>query len=115
MMTRKATAKDTENKLKLALLELKKCKDENSLLLRERVDCEEEIKEVNHKVVSLKGELAELHIENMDLLDQRDRLQQEVSSFGSCNETYEWSLSRINELQTSLHEAHTKIISLERL
>ncbi|XP_075990171.1 uncharacterized protein LOC142985814 [Anticarsia gemmatalis] len=114
MMTRKATAKDTENKLKLALLELKKCKDENSLLLRERVDCEEEIKEVNHKVVSLKGELAELHIENMDLLDQRDRLQQEVSSFGSCNETYEWSLSRINELETSLHEAHTKIISLER-
>ncbi|XP_075990548.1 uncharacterized protein LOC142986144 [Anticarsia gemmatalis] len=83
MMTRKATAKDTENKLKLALLELKKCKDENSLLLRERVDCEEEIKEVNHKVVSLKGELAELHIENMDLLDQRDRLQQEVNSFGS--------------------------------
>ncbi|XP_075990321.1 uncharacterized protein LOC142985971 [Anticarsia gemmatalis] len=115
MMTRKATAKDTENKLKLALLELKKCKDENSLLLRERVDCEEEISEVNHKVVSLKGELAELHIENMDLLDQRDRLQHEVSSFGSCNETYEWSLSRINELETSLHEAHTKIISLERL
>ncbi|XP_075970115.1 uncharacterized protein LOC142973472 isoform X2 [Anticarsia gemmatalis] len=84
MMTRKATLKETEGKLKLALLEIKTYKNENSQLLGERADSEEEIKKVNQKVLDLKGELAELHIDNMDLLDQRNRLQEEVNSFSSC-------------------------------
>ncbi|XP_075970113.1 uncharacterized protein LOC142972741 isoform X1 [Anticarsia gemmatalis] len=113
MMTRKATLKETEGKLKLALLEIKTYKNENSQLLGERADSEEEIKKVNQKVLDLKGELAELHIDNMDLLDQRNRLQEEVNSFSSCNDTYLWSLGRITELESDLNEAHIKIVSLE--
>ncbi|VVC88435.1 unnamed protein product [Leptidea sinapis] len=78
MMTRRATIKELESKLKTSLLELKKYKEEYTFLLRERSDCEEEMLVMNTKIASLKAELSEIHIQKMDLLDQRDRLQETI-------------------------------------
>ncbi|XP_047039921.1 uncharacterized protein LOC124644531 isoform X2 [Helicoverpa zea] len=73
VMTRKATAKDMEVKLKLALEKLKTSEELCQQLLRERDDSEEEIQKIISKNSELKSQLAELHIQYMDVLDQRDR------------------------------------------
>lgn len=71
--TRKATVKDMEVKLKDTLEELKTSKELCGQLLRERDESEEEIQNIINKNSGLKSQLAELHIQYMDVLDQRDR------------------------------------------
>ncbi|PZC83521.1 hypothetical protein B5X24_HaOG207504 [Helicoverpa armigera] len=114
VMTRKATAKDMEVKLKLALEKLKTSEELCQQLLRERDDSEEEIQKVISKNSELKSQLAELHIQYMDVLDQRDRLQDFVGSFSECSDAHERALSRIKELETSLNDAHKSIICFKQ-
>ncbi|PZC77111.1 hypothetical protein B5X24_HaOG203728 [Helicoverpa armigera] len=77
MQTRRATAvKDLEDKLRATLKELETTKNLCAQLLQEREDSEVEVKNVVDKNTVLKNDLAELHIQHMDLLDQHNHLQQ---------------------------------------
>ncbi|VVC90128.1 unnamed protein product [Leptidea sinapis] len=79
MMTRRATIKELE--------------EENTFLLRERSECEEEMLVMNNKIASLKTELSEIHIQKLDHLDQRDRLQETITYSNNCNDTFQQSVS----------------------
>ncbi|XP_063890493.1 uncharacterized protein LOC135116837 [Helicoverpa armigera] len=114
MMTRRATVKDMEEKLRATLRELESTKTLCKQLLQERDDSEVEVKNIIDKNTSLKSELAELHIQYMDVLDhQHTQLQQEMSSFHQCSDTHEVALQRITELEQELCNAHKAISILE--
>ncbi|XP_047037602.1 collagen alpha chain CG42342-like [Helicoverpa zea] len=112
MTTRRATAiKDLEDKLRATLKDLESSKKLCNQLLQEREDSEVEVKNVVDKNTVLKNDLAELHIQHMDLLDQHNHLQQTVSSLHECSETHHLTLKRITDLELELCEAY-KTISL---
>ncbi|XP_045529102.1 uncharacterized protein LOC123717251 [Pieris brassicae] len=112
MMTRRTTAvKDLEDKLRATLKELEASKKSCNRLLQEREDSEVEVKNVVDKNKALKIELAELHIQHMDLLDQHNQLKELVSSFHECSETHELTLRRITDLEVELNKSY-KTISL---
>ncbi|PZC86188.1 hypothetical protein B5X24_HaOG211349 [Helicoverpa armigera] len=112
--TRRATTvKDLEDKLRATLKELETTKNLCAQLLQEREDSEVEVKNVVDKNTVLKNDLAELHIQHMDLLDQHNHLQQVLSSFHECSDTHELTLRRIQELELELKEAHNTISQLE--
>ncbi|KAF9803764.1 hypothetical protein SFRURICE_012063 [Spodoptera frugiperda] len=115
MMTRRATTvRDLEEKLRLTLKELEGSKHLCSQLLQEREDSEVEVKTIVDKNASLKNELAELHVQYMDVLDQHSQLQYTISTFQDCNNTHEAALQRITELESELCDAH-RIISCSQL
>lgn len=113
MMTRRAVGKDMEDKLRKTLKELESSKSLCQQLLQERDDSEVEVKIIIDKNTSLKNELAELHIEHMDILDQNTQLQQIVSSFQHCSDTHELALNHITDLELKLTEAHKTIVLLQ--
>lgn len=114
-MTRRATTvRDLEEKLRLTLKELEGSKHLCSQLLQEREDSEVEVKTIVDKNASLKNELAELHVQYMDVLDQHSQLQYTISTFQDCNNTHEAALQRITELESELCDAH-RIISCSQL
>lgn len=113
MLTRKATAKDVEMKLKQALLDLKAARDLNSQLLQEREDSEKEIIKTIEKNSELKSELADLHLKYIDVAHNCSRMQDTITSFTECNNTHEQALNRINDLEISLCEAQKSVLKLE--
>ncbi|XP_063895051.1 uncharacterized protein LOC135118052 [Helicoverpa armigera] len=113
MTTRRAAIKDLEDKLRATLKDLEASRTLCNQLLQEREDSEVEVKNVVDKNTVLKNDLAELHIQHMDLLDQHNQLQAFVSSFQECSETHELTLRRITELEIELSEAYNKISSYE--
>lgn len=113
MITRKAHTVDLELKLKAALHELKATKELNSNLLCEREEVEEVIKELNNKNAMLKHELSQLYCTFKDTVGQRDKLEEQISSFRVCNETHEEALNHICDLKVSLREARKSISILE--
>ncbi|CAH0701899.1 unnamed protein product [Spodoptera exigua] len=110
MMTR---AKEMEIKLRAALKELESSKLLCDQLLQEREDNEVEVKNIINRNSKLKTELAELHVCHTDLLDQHNRLFNEVSAFQQCTETHEHALTRISQLEHDLRKAHNTINKLE--
>lgn len=113
MLTRRAVARDMEDKLRATLKELESSKTLCKQLLQEREDSEVEVKNIVDKNTTLKNELAELHIVHMDLLDQHQHLQLDLSNFKQCSDTYEIALSRITDLEHELSNAHSTIMFLE--
>ncbi|CAH0697658.1 unnamed protein product [Spodoptera exigua] len=116
MMTRRATTiKDLEEKLRATLKELEKTKQLCSQLLQERDDSEVEVKVIVDKNTSLKNELAELHIQYMDVLDQHNQMQYTISTFQECRDTHEAALKRISALESELCDAHNLVSSSQKL
>jgi hypothetical protein len=113
MMTRKATAKDMEMKLKQSLSDLKASRDLNDRLMQEREESELEIVKILEKNQELKRDMAKLHDKYMDLQEQCNVLQDNINSFNACSNTHEQALSRINFLEVSLSEAHNNMKQLE--
>lgn len=116
MLTRRAAtaaARKEEDSLKRSLLELKKQRQLCEELLRERVDSEQEIDSLNEKYKCLKKEMVELDLQLMDMVDQRDKLQLLVESFHDCSDTHQAVLSRVNDLEKELNEAHMHINTLQ--
>ncbi|KAF9807565.1 hypothetical protein SFRURICE_006367 [Spodoptera frugiperda] len=114
MMTRRATTvRDLEEKLRLTL---KGWMGSNILCKRnERDSGKWRVKSIGEiKNASLKNELAELHVQYMDVLDQHSQLQYTISTFQDCNNTHEAALQRITELESELCDAH-RIISCSQL
>ncbi|XP_047028472.1 uncharacterized protein MG397 homolog [Helicoverpa zea] len=110
MVTRRAAF---EEKLRATLKELETSKNLCKQLLQERDDSEVEVKVIVDKNTELKNQLAELHIEHMDLLDQNQHLNQLVSNMQECSDTHELALRRISELEHELSRAHNTITQLE--
>ncbi|PZC80731.1 hypothetical protein B5X24_HaOG213955 [Helicoverpa armigera] len=110
-MTRSAALLD--GKLKATLKELESKKNLCDQLLQERDDSEVEVKRIVDKNTDLKNQLAELHIQHMDILDQHSHLHQLVSIFQECNDIHELALRRISELEIELSKAHNTITQLE--
>ncbi|XP_045493316.1 uncharacterized protein LOC123692598 [Colias croceus] len=104
MLTRKAVAKDMENKLKATLHDLKVSQSLCEKLIQERDESELEIQEIIKKNSLLKAELAELHMKYICSEDKCKALQDVVDSFQQCSSDHEIALSRIAELECSLME-----------
>ncbi|KAF9805541.1 hypothetical protein SFRURICE_020926 [Spodoptera frugiperda] len=102
----KGINKNIEEKLRLTLKELEKSKHLCSQLLQEREDSEVEVKTIVDKNASLKNELAELHVQYMDVLEYT------ISTFQDCSNTHEAAFQRITEIESELCDAH-RIISYE--
>lgn len=113
VMTRKATARDLEEKLRVTLVELKKYKDLSDKLLQEREDSEIEVNNIVQKNSDLKCELADLHTKLSDSIHVNEQLKDIVVSFKQCSDTYEQALSRITELEFDLNKAHQEILVLK--
>uniref|UniRef100_A0A2A4JIG9 Uncharacterized protein n=1 Tax=Heliothis virescens TaxID=7102 RepID=A0A2A4JIG9_HELVI len=111
MLTRRAAS--FEEKLRATLKELESSKTLCKQLLQERDDSEVEVKLIVDKNTELKNQLAELHVEHMDTLDQHQHLSQLVSNFQECSDTHELALRRISELELELSRAHNTITQLE--
>ncbi|PZC86806.1 hypothetical protein B5X24_HaOG201665 [Helicoverpa armigera] len=111
MMTRSAALLD--GKLRDTLKELESSKNLCAQLLQERDDSEVEVKRIVDKNTDLKNQLAELHIQHMDILDQHNHLRQLVSNYQECHDTHELALRRISELEIELSKAHNTITQLE--
>lgn len=93
MMTR---GKETEGKLRAALMELESSKHLCNQLLQERDYTEVEVTKIINKNTKLKSELAELHMCHTDLLQQHDLLIKKVNTFQQCTDTHEHALTRIS-------------------
>lgn len=115
MMTRGATVRDMSDKLKAALRELDSSRNECSKLLREREESEVEIEAIVNKNTQLKSQLAELHTQHIDILDQHHHLRQLVSGFHQCHDTHDQALKRISELEAELCKANNTITSISSL
>ncbi|CAH0404104.1 unnamed protein product [Chilo suppressalis] len=109
MMTRKAAVQSTELKLKQALEELKVTKETCRQLLRERDEGEEEIEKNIQRNTQLKSELSQLHSEHMEVILQRDHLNDTVNSFDQQFNTYERALQRITDLEKELIDANNQL------
>lgn len=114
MLTRRAAARDMEDKLRATLKELESSKTLCRQLLQERDDSEVEVKIIIDKNTTLKNELAELHIEHVDLLDRHQHLHEVLASYQQCSETHEVALNRISELEHELSRAHNSISLSEK-
>ena len=104
-----------EDKLRATLKELESSKNLCSQLLQERDDSEVEVKLIIDKNTELKNQLAELHIQHTDFLNQHQHLLQIVAGFQQCSDTHESALKRISELELELSEAHKSISLTESL
>jgi hypothetical protein len=113
MMTRKATSKDMEMKLKQSLTDLAASRDLCDRLTQEREESEQEIVKILDTNKGLKHELAELHVKYIDLQEQCNVLQETVNTLDACSSTHEQALSRINFLEISLSEAHSNMKQLQ--
>lgn len=113
LSTRSTTARQTEMKLKVALQELQASKDLSDKLIREREESEDEILKIINKNTQLKSELSELHNSHQEVIEQRDQLQELISSFHQCSDTHEQALRRITELELELKQAYSKINDLD--
>lgn len=112
-MTRKTTSQELELKLKRALEEIKELREDNSQILKERDENEEESLKIINNNTQLKGELADLHAQFLDVLSQRDQLIDTVTNFDQCSETYEQALQRIQDLEVELRDANKLIQQYE--
>lgn len=104
--SRKATARQREMQLKVALKELQASKDLCEQLLRERDDSEVELQKILDKNTAMKNELAEFQVKLTDSEDQVDYLQRKVDSFTQCASTHEVALKQITNLQEELGAAY---------
>lgn len=105
---------DLENKLSIALEELKNTKTLCSKLLEEREDSEREIKTMVDRHTALKNEMAELHIRYLNVVEQRDQLQRQAAAFTECSDVFEATLNHTHHLEMELSEARTHVSLLER-
>ena len=111
MLTRRSTL---ETQLKATLQELKTTKELCNKLLLERDEGEVEVKQILDKNSALKCQLAELHSQYTELLNQRDHLQSVVQSLDNYSATYEQALNHISELEHNLNLANTRIDELQQ-
>lgn len=109
MLTRKAATQTMEMKLRQALHELKESRDTCKELLREREESEEEIKNIVGRNSLLKTELAQLHSQHMEIVLQRDQLENTIRGFDDQFSTYESALNRIKDLEQELNNANKQI------
>lgn len=112
-MTRAATLKCLEEKLRHTLDQLKTQENLNAQLLREREDSEMEMKQLLDRLSKMKSELKEQHIELLDTTDHRDTLQRLLEEGDQCRLVHNESLYEIEDLRRVLDQAQSKIISLE--
>lgn len=112
MQTRRAIAQSTELKLKQALQELERTKKTCSQLLREHDENEEETKSIIDRNTQLKTELAQLHAQHLEVLHQKEFLQNTVSSIDEQLNTHERALDRISDLECELIDANKRISEL---
>ena len=113
MLTRRAAS--LEEKLRATLKELDSSQSTVRSLLKEREESEVEIGLVVKKNSELKNQLAELHVQHVDILEQHHQLRQLVANFKECSDTYDQALKRISELELELSKAHNTITHLEFL
>ncbi|KAL4708870.1 hypothetical protein ACJJTC_014392 [Scirpophaga incertulas] len=102
MMTRRATALCTEQKLRQALEELKHTKETCSQLLRERDESEIEIQKIIARNTQLKSELSQLHAQHVDVLQHQENLNETISCYDQQYSSYERTLQRITDLEKEL-------------
>lgn len=107
MMTRRAC--DLESKLKIALLELKACKETNTTLLQELDDHQVDMSQMIAKQTDLKKQLSEQDIVFEDMRDQRDHLQSTLLSYQHDQELYETALRHIRDLEQELNLTKIKL------
>lgn len=113
MTTRSSTIRQLEKNLRETLLELQKCKKFNEDLLLEREENELELQNILDKNKLLKSEMAGLHQQVMDALEERDQYRRVVAEFDQSYSTYENTLRRIDELESELRDAYHQIVSLQ--
>lgn len=113
-MTRAATLKCLEEKLRYTLDQLKTQENLNAQLLREREESELEMKHVLDRLSKMKSELKEQHMELLDTTDHRDTLQRLLEEGDQCRLVHNESLYEIEDLRRVLDQAQSKIISLEQ-
>lgn len=112
MMTRRALTQNTELKLQQVLEELEASKNSCDQLMLERDESEEEIKKIIEKNTKLKNELAELQSKHLEVLYERNQLENIIKNFDQCSNTYERALDRITELEQDLNAANKQISDL---
>jgi hypothetical protein len=110
VLTRTATARQQDLRLKATLVELQLSKKECEELIREREESEVEVNKVVQRNTDLKNQLAELHSDYLDSMKQCQQLQSVMEAFDSCAVNYEITLRRISDLEIELNEAN-KLIS----
>ena len=113
MLTRRAAS--LEEKLRATLKELDSSQTTVRSLLKEREESEVEIGLVVKKNSDLKNQLAELHVQHVDIIEQHQQLRQLVANFKECSDTYDLALKRISELELELSKAHNTVTHLESL
>ncbi|CAH2211557.1 jg26543 [Pararge aegeria aegeria] len=91
---------------------MKASKELCTQLNSERDENERELLEVIRNN-SLKSELSALHLNYVDMVEERDKLQLLVNRFDECRAEYEEALSQITNLQRELCDAHNHITELE--
>ncbi|KAL4703885.1 hypothetical protein ACJJTC_007740 [Scirpophaga incertulas] len=114
MMTRRATALCTEQKLRQALEELKHTKETCSQLLRERDESEIEIQKIIARNTQLKSELSQLHAQHVDVLQHQENLNETISCYDQ-QYSYERTLQRITDLEKELSVANNQIAHYKEL
>ncbi|KAL4708866.1 hypothetical protein ACJJTC_014388, partial [Scirpophaga incertulas] len=115
MMTRRATALCTEQKLRQALEELKHTKETCSQLLRERDESEIEIQKIIARNTQLKSELSQLHAQHVDVLQHQENLNETISCYDQQYSSYERTLQRITDLEKELSVANNQIAHYKEL
>ncbi|KAL4716118.1 hypothetical protein ACJJTC_013895 [Scirpophaga incertulas] len=115
MMTRRATALCTEQKLRQALEELKHTQETCSQLLRERDESEIEIQKIIARNTQLKSELSQLHAQHVDVLQHQENLNETISCYDQQYSSYERTLQRITDLEKELSVANNQIAHYKEL
>lgn len=113
MTTRRAYAKEEENKLQQTLIELKKSRDLCDQLLKERDESEREVLDILHCNKKLKSEMAEIHKQYLSVIEERDKLQEIINSFDQCSDEVESMVSRVSCLEHQLNDANNTISLLK--
>lgn len=112
-MTRKALSRLEESKLQRALQELKATKALCDQLVFEREDNEKVLEETLNSNKKLKSEMAVLHTQYTEAIEERDKLQIIICGFDQCGIEYEQALKRTSLLEKELCDAHLQITLLE--
>ncbi|KAL4718361.1 hypothetical protein ACJJTC_016677 [Scirpophaga incertulas] len=115
MMTRRATALCTEQKLRQALEELKHTKETCSQLLRERDESEIEIQKIIARNTQTQSELSQLHAQHVDVLQHQENLNETISCYDQQYSSYERTLQRITDLEKELSVANNQIAHYKEL
>lgn len=113
VMTRRGAARMEESKLQLTLQELNKYKNLCEELQREQDDNEKEVLQILNNNSKLKGEMAELHCQLVNVTEERDKLKLLVDRFDQCSDEFDLTLRHNAELKSRLSVAQDTILALD--